>query len=78
MAKTAKDNRANKIHALAEELDANVPRLAIKLPAGASAKAWVKLDGNPVDTDMLGSRTAGRSGAAQDRRTSPAARRSPR
>ncbi len=50
MAAKAKDDRKPKIHALAEDLEATVPRLTIRVPSGASAaKVTVKLDGAPFD-----------------------------
>lgn len=56
MALSAKDQRAAKIHALAEELDANVPRLTIKLPDGADPDvvATITLDGKPVSEATFG------------------------
>lgn len=45
MAQNARDDRVEKIHALVEQLDADVPRLTVKLPTGADpAGLEVKLD----------------------------------
>jgi len=50
MAAQTKDDRTKKIHALAEELDGNVPRLTIRVPIGASAADLkIKLDGARFD-----------------------------
>ena len=55
MAKDTKDDRARKIHALAEELDASVPRLTVKAPRDASTSGIViKLDGVAFDVSALG------------------------
>lgn len=55
MARQAKDERAAKIHALLEEVDANVPRLTVKAPAGADlAGVKIKLDAQPFPADQLG------------------------
>ena len=50
MAKDANDKRADKIKELITAIDSDVPRLTLKLPAGAdAAKADVKLDGKPAE-----------------------------
>jgi hypothetical protein len=56
MAASAKDERATKIHALAEELDTNVPRITLKLPDGANPDVveTVTLDGKPVSEAVFG------------------------
>jgi hypothetical protein len=56
MATESKDDRATKIKELAEELDANVPRVTIKVPEGADRDilATVTLDGKPFPADQLG------------------------
>jgi len=55
MARTAKDDRAAKIHELAVALDGNVPRLTVIVPAGMSTDGVaVKLDGTPLDIASLG------------------------
>jgi tetratricopeptide (TPR) repeat protein len=55
MARTTKDERAKKIHALIEELDPSVPRLTIKLPPAASAAALtLTLDGTVLPASALG------------------------
>jgi hypothetical protein len=55
MAKDTKDDRASKIHAIAVELDASVPRLTVKAPRGASTSGVViKLDGVALDPSALG------------------------
>lgn len=55
LAKDTKDDRAVKIHALAAELDASVPRLTVKAPRNASTSGVViKLDGVAFDTSALG------------------------
>jgi hypothetical protein len=49
MASDANDKRAEKIRDLITEIDADVPRLTLKLPDGAdAAAASVKLDGKPA------------------------------
>jgi hypothetical protein len=56
MARTAKDDRAPRIHTLITELDATVPRLTIKLPPGARTQGVsVKLDGVNLAISALGS-----------------------
>ncbi len=56
MAAASKDDRAGKIHTLAEELDTNVPRLTVKIPDGADPDvvATVTLDGKPVSPAVFG------------------------
>lgn len=55
MAKDTKDDRAAKIHALAEELDPSIPRLTIKASRDADTRGVViKLDGAPFDISALG------------------------
>jgi len=55
MAKEAKDDRAQKIHEIIEELDATVPRLTVKAPRDASTSdVVIKLDGIPFDVSALG------------------------
>jgi hypothetical protein len=56
MAIDTKDDRAPKIKELSEELDANVPRVTIKVPEGADPDvlATLTLDGKPVDLTTLG------------------------
>jgi hypothetical protein len=55
MAKDGKDERAPKIHALIEELDASVPRLTLQAPADANTSGVVlKLDGVEIDVHALG------------------------
>jgi len=55
MATTTSDKRAPKIKELAEALDADVPRLTIKLPAGSDAgAAAIKLDGEALALDEIG------------------------
>jgi tetratricopeptide (TPR) repeat protein len=55
MARKTKDERAAKIHALVEEVDADVPRLTIKAPPGADATGVaIKLDAQPFPADQLG------------------------
>ena len=55
MAKDTKDDRAGKIHALAEELDPSIPRLTIKVARDADTSGVViKLDGAPFDVSALG------------------------
>ncbi len=56
MAVSGKDDRAAKIKALTEELDINVPRVTIKVPAGADPDvlATLTIDGQPVAEDTLG------------------------
>jgi hypothetical protein len=56
MATAAKDDRAAKIHALAEELDTNVPRMTLKIPDGADPDIveTVTLDGKPVSEAVFG------------------------
>jgi len=55
MAKDTKDDRARKIHAIAEELDANVPRLTVKVARDANTTGIViKLDGVAFDVSALG------------------------
>ena len=56
MAASSKDDRAAKIHALAEELDVNVPRITLKVPDGADPDIveTVLLDGKPVSAAMFG------------------------
>ena len=54
MATAAKDDRAAKIKELIATVDAEVPRLTIKLPAGVDAAAIdIKLDGKSI-VDMIG------------------------
>jgi hypothetical protein len=55
MAKDAGDDRAAKIHALIEELDAGVPRLTLKVSPDANTSGLVlKLDGIELDVHTLG------------------------
>lgn len=55
LAKDTKDERAAKIHALAAELDASVPRLTVKAPPDARTSGVViKLDGVAFDVSALG------------------------
>jgi hypothetical protein len=55
MAKDTKDDRASKIHALAEELDPSIPRLTVKIDHDADTSGVViKLDGMPFDLSALG------------------------
>jgi hypothetical protein len=55
MATTAGDDRANKIHALIEELEPSVPRLTVKVPAGANLTGVVvELDGVGLAASALG------------------------
>jgi hypothetical protein len=58
MAKGLKDDRAKKIRALADELDASVPRLMLKAPSDATpasvASVVIVLDGAPFDVATLG------------------------
>ncbi len=55
MAKDTKDDRAGKIHALAEELDPNIPRLTVKMARDADTSGIViKLDGAPFEISALG------------------------
>lgn len=56
MANAAKDDRAGKIHALAEELDTNVPRLTLTIPEGADPDVveTIRLDGKPVALATFG------------------------
>ncbi|HEX2691632.1 MAG TPA: hypothetical protein VHN14_33705 [Kofleriaceae bacterium] len=55
MATDTKDDRARKIHALLDEIDASVPRLTVKVPRNATTGGVVvKLDGAPLDTSALG------------------------
>ncbi len=55
MAKDTSDKRAPKIKALADALDADVPRLTITLPASVdAATAAVRLDGTAFPADQLG------------------------
>ncbi|MEO7732067.1 MAG: hypothetical protein ABIY55_13925, partial [Kofleriaceae bacterium] len=55
MARSAKDDRAKKIHALMEELDAEVPRLTVKLAPGADRTGLdVQLDDTPLAAAELG------------------------
>lgn len=56
MATAAKDDRAAKIHAIAEELDTNVPRVTLKVLDGADPDvvATLTIDGKPVDPSTLG------------------------
>jgi hypothetical protein len=55
MAKDTKDDRARKIHGLAEELDASVPRLTVKAPRNASTTGIeIKLDGVAFEISALG------------------------
>jgi hypothetical protein len=50
MAKDSQDKRAPKIKKLVEELDADVPKLTIMLPAGVDpSDVTIQLDGKPVD-----------------------------
>lgn len=56
MAKDTKDDRASKIHALAEELDPSIPRLTVKVARDADTSGVViKLDGAPFEISALGS-----------------------
>ncbi len=52
MASATKDGRAPQIHALAEELDTNVPRLTVSIPEGANPDVveTILLDGKPLTT----------------------------
>ena len=55
MAKDTKDDRAGKIHALAEELDPSIPRLTVKVARDADTSGVViKLDGAPFEISALG------------------------
>jgi hypothetical protein len=55
MARTGKDDRAPRIHAVLTELDGSVPRLTISAPAGARlTDVVVKLDGVDIDPRTLG------------------------
>ncbi len=56
MAASANDDRAAKIHALADELDVNVPRITLKVPDGADPDIveTVTLDGKPVSPAVYG------------------------
>jgi hypothetical protein len=55
MANDAKDPRAKKIHALIAELEPDVPKLTLKLPAGASpVNLGLTLDGVHLDPSALG------------------------
>ncbi|CAN5859034.1 hypothetical protein BH11MYX3_BH11MYX3_27580 [soil metagenome] len=56
MATAAKDDRAAQIHAVAEELDTNVPRVTLKVQEGAdpAVVATLTVDGKPVDPATLG------------------------
>ncbi len=56
MATSTKDERASKIHEVAEELDTNVPRITLKLPEGADPDVveTLTLDGRPVDRATFG------------------------
>ncbi|MDB4963086.1 MAG: hypothetical protein JWP01_3085 [Myxococcales bacterium] len=56
MAAESKDDRAAKIKELAEELDTNVPRVTIKVPADADPAivATVTLDGKPFPANQVG------------------------
>lgn len=55
MAKDGKDERATKIQALVDEIDASVPRLILKAAPGASTSGVVlKLDGVEIDVHTLG------------------------
>lgn len=56
MAASTKDGRAAQIHALAEELDANVPRLTLSIPDGADPDVveTIRLDGKPVADRTFG------------------------
>jgi hypothetical protein len=56
MAKDGKDERATKIQALVDEIDASVPRLILKASPDASTSGVVlKLDGVEIDVHTLGS-----------------------
>jgi hypothetical protein len=60
MASRAKDDRAKKIHALVESIDASVPRLTVKLPPDASIPTSgddvvIKLDGVELAATAFGS-----------------------
>ena len=58
MAKATRDDRAAKIHELIETLDPDVPRLTIRVSAGADADAAaIKLDGEPLAADGIGTET---------------------
>jgi serine/threonine-protein kinase len=48
LARDTKDDRAGQIHALVENLDTQVPRLTIKLPADAPKSLKVTFDARPV------------------------------
>ncbi|MDX2088146.1 MAG: hypothetical protein SFX73_09855 [Kofleriaceae bacterium] len=54
-ASASKDERLPKIKQLAEDLDANVPRITIKVQAGANPDivATITLDGKPLDPSKL-------------------------
>lgn len=55
MAKSAKDPREPKIHALVAELDPKVPRITLKLSGGADAKdVKITIDDKPLDSGQLG------------------------
>jgi len=55
MAKDTKDDRASKIHALAEELDPTIPRLTVKVDHDADTSGLVITpDGLPFDISALG------------------------
>lgn len=56
MATATKDGRAPQIHALAEELDTNVPRLTLNIPDGADPDVveTIRLDGKPVADRTFG------------------------
>jgi tetratricopeptide (TPR) repeat protein len=56
MAKESRDDRAAKIHELIEGLDADVPRLTIKVSDGADLEAAaIALDGEKLAADRIGS-----------------------
>ncbi len=55
MAKEAKDPREPKIHELVVGLEPKVPRLTLKLPAGADAKSvTASIDDKPLDASAFG------------------------
>ena len=55
MATDAKDSRLERIHERVQTLDAQVPRLTVRVPDGADVEALaIQLDGKPLDADKLG------------------------
>jgi len=55
MAAKAKDDRLPKIQAMLRDVDGNVPRLTLKLPAGAApGGVTIKLDGDAFAIEQLG------------------------